>query len=248
MGTKSEKKDNKKAVKTEVSKVKEKSKKQIQKEPTEKIDKVEVIPKSKESEKRYATFLERLGAFIVDIFLISMVVSLITMPFSPSKNYEKLTEESSEMIKQYQKGKIDEKTYLSRVNDISYDMARETGLISIIEIFIFALYFVVVQYKYNGQTLGKKLLKIKIEKANQSVLTINDIMFRALMVDLIVYYMITLCLSMFASKNIFLMGTLVLEIIQYSLLFISAIMILSRKDKRGIHDLITKTQVVKIEE
>lgn len=232
----------------------EKTKKEIKKPKTEEheyIKNAEVISnkeKQEKQKKRKASFLERLCAFIIDMILISMVTSLIAMPFSSSKNYEKLTKESHEVIEQYQKGKIDAKTYINRTNDITYDISRETGLLSIIEIFLFALYFIVIQYKSLGKTVGKSLLKIRVEKIDQTELTMNDLMFRALIVDLIVYNIGTLCFAMFGNKDVFHVGTMVLEIIQWSLLFISAIMILSRKDKRGIHDLITKTQVVKIEE
>ena len=40
-------------------------------------------------------------------------------------------------------------------------------------------------------------------------------------------------------------GILTVEFIQYILLFVIAIMVLSRKDKRGLHDVVTNTKVIK---
>ena len=52
-------------------------------------------------------------------------------------------------------------------------------------------------------------------------------------------------MTLFGNKNIYYVGTFTVEIIQYIFVFVTAIMILSRKDKRGLHDLIINTQVVK---
>ncbi len=211
------------------------------------IDDATVVTKENtlKETKRNAAFIERLGAFIIDFFIISMIVSLVTYPFATSSNTEKLNRETEKVIEQYQKGKIDANTYLSRASDISYDLSKETGLSSVISVIIFALYFIVFQYKNGGQTIGKKLLKIKISKSDGTELNINDVMFRALIIDFILYNIITLCITLFASKDVYFYGILIFEFIQYIVIFISAIMILSRKDKRGLHDVITHTEVIK---
>lgn len=192
-----------------------------------------------------AAFITRLGAFIIDFFIISMIVSLLTYPFTNNSNYNKLSKEAANTIEQYSSGKIDMNTYINRSSDISYDMSKEALLTSLIGVFIFSLYYIVYQYRMNGQTIGKKLLKIKIVKDNNGDLTINDIMFRSLIVNFILYDIISLCITMFLNKNLYFYGTLIFEIIQYLVIFIIAIMILSRKDKRGLHDIITHTRVIK---
>lgn len=195
--------------------------------------------------KRNAAFRERLGAFVIDFIIISMIVSLVTYPFTTNSNIEKLNNEAEKVIEQYQNGKIDANKYLSRSSDISYDLSKQTGLSSVISVIIFALYFIVFQYKNGGQTIGKKLLKIKISKSDGTELNINDVMFRALIIDFILYDIITLCITLFASKDVYFYSILIFEFIQYIVIFISAIMILSRKDKRGLHDVITHTEVIK---
>lgn len=224
----------------------------VKKEKKEKIENVEVIKnketkpkKEKKAKNKKASFIERLGAFIIDFFMVSFIASLITYPLTNSSNYNKLSKEATTVMEQYTKGKIDEKTYLNKSADISYDMSRQTGLTSIITIIIFALYFIVFQFKNNGQTMGKKLLKIKISKSDNSDLSINDIMFRSLIIDFILFDIVVLCFTMFSSKNVYFYATGIFQFIQYGIIFGSAIMILSRKDKCGIHDLITHTKVVK---
>lgn len=233
--------------KTTVKKV-EKNNKEPKKEK-EIINDATIVTKdsTKKETKKRAAFIERLGAFIIDFFIISMIVSLVTYPFTNNSNTKKLNEETQKVIEQYQEGKIDANTYLNRASDISYDLSRETGLSSVISVIVFALYFIVFQYKNGGQTIGKKLLKIKISKTDDTDLNINDVMFRALIIDFILYNIMTLCITLFASKDIYFYGIMIFEFIQYAVLFVSAIMILSRKDKRGLHDIITHTEVVKEE-
>lgn len=233
-------------IKTEEKKKDSMKKKTIKKDNKKVVEEATVITKKdSNNSKKNAAFIERLGAFIIDFFIISIIVSFITYPFINNSNYKKLNDEATALIEKYQNGDIKPETYINRAADINYDIARQTGLSSVISVIIFALYFIVFQYKKDGQTFGKKLLKLRIVKSDCSELTINDIMFRALIVDFILYNIISLCIMLFVNKNAYFYTVMIFESIQWLVLFISAIMILSRKDKRGIHDLITHTEVIK---
>lgn len=231
----------KKAVIKENKKVKE-EKEVIEEKDIEVVDEVE---KPSKEEKNYASFWQRLCAFLIDVFLISMVTSLVTQPFVHSENLQKLSDEAYATIEEYTQQKIDMNTYVNRTADISYDMARENGLSSIIGIAISILYFVVYQFKTNGQTLGKKLMKIKIVKKDNSELSINDILFRTFIVNFILYDIVAVCFAIFASKDVYFYGIGIFEFIQYGVLFISSLMILSKKNKQGVQDLIARTEVIK---
>ena len=109
-----------------------------------------------------ALFIQRLVAFIIDIFLISCVASLFSYPFLDNKSINSLTENATELIESYSKGDIDIDTYTSEVKGVTYELAKKQGVTSLITITLSVLYFVVYQYKKQGQTFGKKLLKIKV--------------------------------------------------------------------------------------
>lgn len=238
--------NDKKDVKKKSSVKKDTSKKTIKKDSKEVVSDATVKLKNEPKDsKKNAAFVERLGAFIIDFIIISIVVSFITYPFTNNSNYKKLNDEATELIEKYQNGDIKPDVYINRAADINYDIARQTGLSSVISVIIFALYFIVYQYKKGGQTIGKKLLKIRVVKSDSLELTINDIMFRALIVDFILYNIITLCIMLFVNKSAYFYTVMIFEVIQYLVLFVSAIMILSRKDKKGLHDFITHTEVIK---
>ncbi len=194
-----------------------------------------------------ASFLERLCAFIIDVFLVAIVASLLTQPFyhKENDNTEKMFNELQQANKDYMSNKINMKVYTNKVSDISYEISRESGLLSIIKLFITALYFIVFQFKNKGQTIGKKLMKIRVAKNNETELTMNDMMLRSLFINSIIFDLICICIVLFANKNYYLYSTYLVQLIQYILLFVIALMTLCRKDKRGIHDLLANTRVIK---
>ena len=205
-------------------------------------------PKEKEKKKEYANFWQRLVAFIIDAFIISMVTSLISQPFIKTDNIQKLSDETYKTIEEYQNKKIDIKTYVNRTSDISYDMAKESGLTSIITIAIAVIYYVIYQLKSNGQTLGKKIMKIKVIKQDDGELTMNDMLFREFLSNAIIFDIVILCFTLFTSKNVYFYGVGLFQGIEYLTIFISCIMILSSSTKQAIHDKLVKTEVIKVEE
>ena len=67
----------------------------------------------KKNEK--ALFIHRLGAFIIDIFLVSCITSLISYPFLDSKSINKLNNSTTELIEKYTNGEINIETYTDEV-------------------------------------------------------------------------------------------------------------------------------------
>ena len=88
-------------------------------------------------------------------------------------------------------------------------------------------------------------MKIKVVSIDGE-LSINQVMFRSLIIDMILLDMIVFGFVVFAPKNIYFYGTLFLEMIEYIIIFISVVMICFSKNRRGLHDIITHTEVVKI--
>ena len=140
--------------------------------------------------------------------------------------------------------KITPEIYLSRSSDISYDLSKEIGLKTIITIGIYILYFIVYQFYHNGKTLGKKYKRIKIVSNTEKELSMNQLAVRSLIINSILVNLITLATTIFGTKDIYFVTSMVMQVIDMILMFTIAIMVLSRKDKRGLHDIITNTKVI----
>ena len=56
--------------------------------------------------KKSASFVERLGALVIDLVIITLCASIFSTFVVDKDNYEKLTKESSELMEKYMNGKI----------------------------------------------------------------------------------------------------------------------------------------------
>ena len=200
---------------------------------------------AKEDKFSKALFVQRLCAFIIDVILVSFGASFLAMPFVDVDSIEKLNTEMNSVTESYINAEIDEKTYLTESSSITYQLARKNGLLTFITIFIELLYFVVYQLYNNGQTLGKKLLKIKVASLDEE-LNVNQMIYRSLIINSILYGFINFAFTIFAGQNTYFYGMLVIEVIQYIFVLISCVMVMFSKSGRGLHDLMSKTRVVRI--
>lgn len=200
------------------------------------------MEKNKLSEK--SLFLQRFLAFIVDTLFVVLISSLIAFPFVDNASIEKLNMEMQEVSENYINSEIDINTYFAEYSSVVYQLSRKNGVVSFITIFIEILYFIVYQLYNKGQTLGKKLLKIRVESVDDGELTMNQMIFRVIIINSILYGFVSFALSIFASQSTYFYGILIFELIQYLVLLISGLMIMF--GKRGLHDLVSHTKVVRI--
>ena len=189
-------------------------------------------------------FMQRLLAFAIDIFLVSFLASLLCMPFLDYDSIDTLKENASQIMVDYEDGNIDTETYISSANSILYRLAQKQGPLTLATIFLNILYFVVYQFYYKGQTLGKKLLRIKVVSADSKELTMNNYIYRSFIINSVLTDIIIFTFVVFASQQVWFAGTLMFAAINYIILFVCAVMIIFSKDGRGLHDLVGNTKVI----
>ena len=213
------------------------------------VEKEEICDKNNKEEKditsKKALFIQRFVAYCIDIIIVSFVVSIVALPFYNDKEMSKYEEKSNELVEKYTTNKISVEKFMLESANVSYQMARDNGIVSIATIIFEILYFIVYQLYNGGQTLGKKLMKIKIV-STKGELTMNQIMFRALIINSIMLELISFGFMLFSSKEVYFFGVGIFEIIQTIVIVISALLIMYSKKSRGIHDLVTHTEVLKI--
>ena len=213
------------------------------KKEEKKEEKVQLTSQGEQFEK--ALFVQRFLAFLLDIVLVSFVASFISYPFLDMDSIQKLNESSVEVMENYTNGKIDEKEYFNESSTISYELARKQGVNTLVIIFLNILYFVVYQIKNNGKTLGKQILKIRVVDSANRDLSMNQMIFRALIINSILLDMISFGVLIFANQSSYFYGVSFLAFIQFCILSVSTFMIMFGKDRRGLHDLVAHTDVVR---
>ena len=200
--------------------------------------------KVKKSPDIKAMFSQRVLAFLIDLVLLSMICSLITMFVPVNDTATKLYEEQNRVLEGYVDGSVSMEEYVNQMVDLGYDISRQTVIVSIVTIVISLLYYVVYPCYNNGQTLGKKLMKIKIKKTNDTELSMNDLLIRSMINNSILVNIINVILVLFLSKNLYLSTSSLVSFIQYLVLIISLIMIAFTNNAQGLHDKVCKTEVV----
>lgn len=197
----------------------------------------------KGDKRKYATFGKRVVAFVVDVMFISFFASLICVPFVNSDNLSELEHDYFDYTKKYVNEEISPKEYNVYQIDFNYNSARESGIVEFVSILFSIIYFGVVQLKLGGQTLGKRMLRIRV-KSDNGELTMNQLLFRSLIINSLLCNIIVFAFMLFMNKNAYFYSSLILQTLQFIVMFICFVMININKNNKGLHDVLFHTTVV----
>lgn len=202
---------------------------------------------AKKQEVHYekALFIQRLAAYIIDIMIISVVVSLFSYPFLDNESIQKLDNQAMEVAEEYFAGDIESSDYISESISICYELARKNGVVTLITVFLNILYFIIYQLRKGGQTLGKMVMRIKVVSVDSGELGVNQMTFRSLIINSILVDMISFAILLFANDTVYFYGVGTLSMIQSVIIFASALMVMFGAKRQGIHDLVAHTEVVR---
>lgn len=190
-----------------------------------------------------ASLLTRVIAYLIDIIILSAILTIITS-FIPNSAITELTDELNDITNNIlKKDTINIGSYLKDVSKMYYQIDIKSMIPNIIGVFLSIMYFMYYQFKNEGQTIGKKLMKIKIIK-NNGKLELNDLALRSLLINGILFNMIIFAILIVSKENNYYMLKFGVQIIQSLFIVITVIMVLFRKDKRGLHDVICNTSVI----
>ena len=188
-------------------------------------------------------FLKRLGSYLIDLMIIFMLATFVTSFVPINDKTKQLTEEMTKTLEDASNKESEIKKEVTKTSDVIYQLSRETVINSLITITTYILYFVVLPVYNNGQTLGKKVMKLKIKSLNGNGLTINNMLFREMILHSILFNIISTILVMILDKENFIISNYILSCIQMIFFVIIIIMIVIRNDGRGLHDIIGNTIV-----
>ncbi len=195
---------------------------------------------------------KRIIAYLLDILLVFFVASLVTSIRFINPYYDKYVEtyeKYSDVLDQYSKGDIDENEMIELNSDNYYYLTKYSISSNIAIIVVLILYFGVFQKFNHGATIGKQIMKIKVVSKDDKDPSILKYFIRALFSfyvyvgSIIPLTLSTILVFIVKAKNYMMVNT----IISYAFLIFAIVnfaMICTRKDKRGIHELLSQTKVV----
>ena len=249
--------------------------------------------------KNLKPLMRRVCAYMIDLFLVLILATLVSSipflnknmdkyqktydeyeeKFNDYSEYIKLLEESYKdkeineeeynklienetykkiIISKYEDNKISAGEYkkiVEKINsefdlvakDYTYILGKEGVSNSIITLVCTLLYFGVIQYFLKGQTIGKKLLKLKVVSASDKKINILNYLLRSLIVNDVLLNGIGIIFLLTTSKNIYTSASntisLLISIIEAIIIFL----VMTREDERGLHDLLFNTKVISLE-
>lgn len=191
-----------------------------------------------------ANFIKRFLAYMVDAIVVSLIFSIITMEIDNTK-VDILNDQLLDVEKSYINQEIGPMDAIDEMASIYYDIESSRVVTNVIYTLLLIGYFVVFQYMNKGQTLGKKLLKIRVVENNYNP-SLLAMIIRTLFINQIFVNIILILLVFVIKDSKFFMACELLSLLNTLFVFISCIMILYRKDKLGLHDMLSKTSVVEV--
>jgi len=195
---------------------------------------------------------KRLTAYLLDIFLIYLLISLIVSIKFINPYYDKFEtfyEEYTNIVEQYSKKEITLEEMNELTKDSLYKISKYSISTNIVSVLVIIGYFGLFQKYNNGQTLGKKVTKIKVVDKNEQNPKLGYYLIRLLFIyyifiGSIIPFIINSILLCLLNTNIYILLSSIITYIFLGIGIIDLVMICIRKDKCGIHELISKTKVV----
>ena len=189
-----------------------------------------------------ASFFKRFGAYLLDTIFLTLIVTLITAGMT-SKEYDDAYDKYLELNEKYMAQEISMGEYLDDISPLMYTMNKSSVATTGINVALSIAYFIVFQYLNKGQTLGKKLLKIKVVEKGKDP-SLKAMIIRSILIDSIFSGLVGIILLFVLKQNNYYLGYSIVQTLETIFIFVSALFVLYRKDKLGLHDIMAHTEVL----
>ena len=183
---------------------------------------------------------KRLIAYLIDIIIISLIISIIGLLLpNIGINYN---HDLNLLNESFLKGNITMHQFLSDYAYLSYIIDKSNVTFTALNLCIMIIYFIIVPLINNGQTLGLKLLNIKIN----GKINIKNLFIRNILTIGLLYTLISIIIVHVLNFKYYFITMTILGFIQFLLVIISIFMIIYRKDEKGLQDILSNTYIEKV--
>ncbi len=194
-----------------------------------------------------ARLSKRFLAYIIDIILIGLMLVIVDTKLVNQEKIIQLNKELNEINEKMLNDEVEISELFKEYALVTKQIDLERVMFNVVVIIVIIIYFVFAPYYNNGQTIGAKLMNIRIVTKDGSRLTINKLMIRNLIINGLGYLTIGMAfLYVFSGLTYFILMS-ILSFIQFALIIVSIFMISYRKDQCGIHDIISRTKIIEID-
>lgn len=188
----------------------------------------------------------RIKAYLID-FLVLIFALFIINTLLPKTNYIKELEiEQNAILEDYMSGRITFSNYVESYGALYYETSSEQHLNYLLYLIFLITYFVIVPFLWKGRTLGCYLCNVQIERFEQGRLYMWQLFVRYSIVFGIGYIFLNNILLLFLTGKTYFLTISVIAVFQFVLALFSGFTVLVHKEKRGLHEFLSDTEITKI--
>lgn len=193
------------------------------------------------------SFKRRLSAYLIDLILLNILISLTLIIFpNDKKQINEINNNINSITENILNDKISNSEYLNLYAKYNYKLEKKQIKTSILNIIYIIFLYIAIPIFSEGQTIGKIITKIKIVNDDNTNIKINKLIIRSLFVNFLAYPIFSISLIYLILDKLYFTLSLFLIIIEFLLVLFTIFMVLYRHDRKGIHDILTKTKVIKL--
>lgn len=189
---------------------------------------------------------KRVKAFIIDFVIIVIAFNIINSIFPPSSYVRELKAHQNEILEEYTSHNINFKKYLKEYGLVVYEIDSEQKVVNISYMIFMILYFIVLPFIWKGRTIGSYINGIQIERFDKGYLFIHQLLIRNIIVVGLGYLILKNIFIYFIPSKYYFIVISCIGLIQIVMSIFSFNMLIFSKEKRGLQDLISNTEMTKI--
>lgn len=190
---------------------------------------------------------KRFCAYLIDIMIVSFVATCLSSIIALNPYYDKYFEKYEEMNEIMDEAL--DKDNLDFLNNTEFKevyqgVVKYGSISSLISLSCYLLYFIGFQKWNKNQTVGKKLMKIKVVSKDGKNVSVGQYFVRTIIIYNLLFTSLNVALSFMLRSSSFFIISLIINLIGEIITCICYFMILFRKDEHGLHDILGRTKVV----
>jgi uncharacterized RDD family membrane protein YckC len=188
----------------------------------------------------------RIKAYIIDFIILLIALGIINFIIPKTDYYNKLQVEQNSIMEDYMSGRIEFSDYVESYGEVFYQSAKENQINYLVYFLFMIWYFVIIPYIWKGRTLGCYICHVQVERFDQGMLRMWQLMVRYSFVFGLGFVLINNIVLVILPSNYYFPAISVVAIFQFVIAVFSAITVLFKSEKRGLHELISNTELTKI--
>lgn len=190
--------------------------------------------------------VKRVFAYIIDIMIVYLISAIILS--IPVISYD--TEEYMNYYKEYTKVISETKEMTDDVidsqNKLMYKMSYLAKNSLVAQAIVTFGYFGIAAYLMGGQTIGKKMQRIKVVSNDNKELNQHLFILRSVILTNLIPQIASIIAIFTLKQNNWIIAESIIENISLVISFALILVLIFRNDERSLHDLICNTKIIEV--